>query len=136
MPEKTPNQSQHLRRELEVLRTAHGHTAKGAEFHEVELRVPEDLLYLSGHFPGDPVLPGVVQLNTVAMAQIEQIWPELGRLEQIRRLKFIHIIGPGERIRLRLEKRANPLQISLVILRDETLCTSGILVFTGPFPSG
>lgn len=125
MEEVSPSQ------ELEVLDTKQGQTEKGEAFVEVTLKVPPDLLYFSGHFPQDPVLPGVVQIAGTALDHVERCWPELGRLESVKRLKFIHIIRPKDVIVLRLLRRPKPGQISMAILRDETtLCTSGLLQFT------
>ena len=114
-----------MKRELEVLGTSVTEDRRGCE---VELRVPEDLLYFRGHFDGDPVLPGVVQIDEV-VAQIERIWPELGTLERARRIKFIRVIRPGTTLDLRLTKRADPAQIGFRIDSDEKACASGILVF-------
>lgn len=125
-------------RELDVLGTTRGQTEKGEVFVEVTLRVPEDLLYFSGHFQGDPVLPGVVQIANTALAQVERCWPDLGRLESVKRLKFIHIIRPADTIVLRLVRRSKPGRrtIAMTISRDETtLCTSGVLTFSPGGPS-
>jgi 3-hydroxymyristoyl/3-hydroxydecanoyl-(acyl carrier protein) dehydratase len=97
---------------------------------EVVLRAPPDLVYFTGHFPGDPLLPGVVQLNDVALAEVERAWPDLGPLERIQRLKFVRAIRPGDPFTLRLERRARPGQVALTILSgDEALCTSAVLSF-------
>ena len=116
-------------REVEIIRTIHGYLDNGNEYYEVEIRIPADLVYFCGHFVGNPVLPGVVQLNSIAMAQIESLWPDIGRLEKLRRLKFIHIIRPNDLLRLRLERKKEKSQINMMILRDETCCTSAMLIF-------
>lgn len=128
------------RTDLEVL----GRRAEGDTL-EVELRAPADLVYFSGHFPGDPLLPGVVQLNDVALAEVERSWPDLGPLERIQRLKFIHPIRPGDAFTLRLERRTRPGQVALAIRRPGgEVCTSAVLSFsdrggglaaTPPWPS-
>ena len=116
-------------RELEELSTKDGVNDAGREVHTVELRVPENLLYFQGHFKNDPVLPGVVQLNTVVLSRIERRWPELGRLEKMRRLKFIQIIRPGDVIAVRLERKATPNQVGLVITKGDEVCTTASLIF-------
>jgi 3-hydroxymyristoyl/3-hydroxydecanoyl-(acyl carrier protein) dehydratase len=105
-------------------------TGDGRQVLEIELAVPEDLLYFNGHFEGDPVLPGVVQVNNVALRYVNAAWPSLGRLAGLRRLKFVRVIRPGDRISLRLEQKKNPHQIGFTISRGDTLCTTGTLIFS------
>ncbi|MGI5860841.1 MAG: AMP-binding protein [Myxococcales bacterium] len=77
---------------------------EGAEAWDLEYRIPESLLYFRGHFDGHPILPGVVQLNTLVLAQISRLWPDLGHPRRIVRLKFKKIIEPGALVCLRLER--------------------------------
>lgn len=104
----------------------------GRERWEVELEVPPDLLYFLGHFDGDPVLPGVVQLDDAVLTQVERAWPDLGRLERARRLKFVRPIRPGGVVRLALERRSDPGQVGFHIESGGETCTSGILIFRFP----
>ena len=116
-------------RHLEVLRT--DLTSEGdRETGQVELRVPEELWYFKGHFDGDPVLPGVVQLDSAVLAQVERIWPDLGRLEGVRQLKFSRVIRPGEVIRVTLERKKGAARVVCRISANQDLCTSGILSFS------
>lgn len=115
-------------RHLEVLGTQRS-SEPGQEICRVELRVPEDLFYFSGHFEGDPVLPGVVQLDGAVLAQVERLWPDLGRLERMRRLKFIRIIRPGEVIGVKLTRKSTANQVTFLIESEGESCTSGILSF-------
>jgi acyl-coenzyme A synthetase/AMP-(fatty) acid ligase len=69
---------------------------------EVDWRVPADLAQLEGHFPGHPVVAGVVQLSWV-MGELEELLGEAPQLESLEALKFHDVLGPGERVRLRLE---------------------------------
>jgi len=115
---------------LDVIDVTHQELESGGEVVEATVRVPEDLLYFSGHFPEDPVLPGVVQINGAALPLVERSWPDLGRLLGVKRLKFIKIIRPGDTLRVRLERRAAPGQVALTIFGDgDGPSTSGVLAF-------
>ncbi|HEX7641724.1 MAG TPA: AMP-binding protein [Burkholderiaceae bacterium] len=67
----------------------------------LEAEVPEDLLYFDGHFPGAPVLPGVVQLDW-AMDLGRKTFALPPYFHGINALKFQHMIQPGARITLEL----------------------------------
>lgn len=69
-----------------------------------EVYVPRDLHALRGHFPGSPVVPGVLELE-LARERASELWPELGRLCAVRRLKFVRPLRAGQRVGLRLHRR-------------------------------
>lgn len=116
--------------ELRCIARREGRTGDGRPTFDVELQVPENLLYFQGHFDGDPVLPGVVQLNGIALEQIEACWPDLGALSGARRLKFIKVIRPGNQLTLHLEQKKKQGTVGFTIANDGAICTSGILLFT------
>jgi 3-hydroxyacyl-[acyl-carrier-protein] dehydratase len=49
---------------------------------------------LPGHFPGSPVVPGVVLLDEIAAALAE--WRDGARLASIRAVKFLQPINPEQ----------------------------------------
>jgi acyl-coenzyme A synthetase/AMP-(fatty) acid ligase len=69
---------------------------------EIDWRVPADLAQLEGHFPGHPIVAGVVQLGWVMDALAEALGAAPA-LDQLEALKFHEVLGPGARARLRLE---------------------------------
>ena len=68
---------------------------------EFDLSVEAGLLVFQGHFPGDPVLPGIAQVDWAARFGAEAFGP-LGPFQAVTDLKFMDIIRPGETVRLRL----------------------------------
>ena len=56
--------------------------------------IPADHPSLAGHFPGTPLVPGVVVLDEVADALAE--WRKESRLTGIPSVKFIAPIKPGQ----------------------------------------
>lgn len=67
-----------------------------------EVSVPEDLVFLEGHFEGFPVVPGVVQLGWVLEAARAALGFEPG-LAAVENLKFKELLLPGQRFRLEVE---------------------------------
>ncbi len=75
---------------------------RGARSLERELRVPADLAYREGHFPGQPVVAGVVQLHWVMLAAAELLGAT-PRLRALEGLRFREVLLPQQRFRLSLE---------------------------------
>lgn len=73
----------------------------------IDLRIAADHPAFDGHFPGAPVLPGVVLLSLV----IEEVLarPELagllGAAPQIDQVKWLAPVGPGQPLQLLLTPR-------------------------------
>jgi acyl-coenzyme A synthetase/AMP-(fatty) acid ligase len=66
-----------------------------------ELSVPDDLVFLEGHFEGFPVVPGVVQVGWVVEAA-QAVLGHAPRIEAVENLKFKEVLLPGQRVRLEL----------------------------------
>ena len=79
---------------------------------------------LPGHFPGRPIVPGVVILDHV-LAAIEARDGVLGsvRLPQV---KFVQPLLPGEDARIELDGQAPRWRFR--VLRDDVLLASGEVV--------
>jgi acyl-coenzyme A synthetase/AMP-(fatty) acid ligase/3-hydroxymyristoyl/3-hydroxydecanoyl-(acyl carrier protein) dehydratase len=67
-----------------------------------EVVVPDDLVFLEGHFDGFPVVPGVVQLGWVVEAA-EAALGAAPRVAAVENLKFKELLLPGQRFRLEIE---------------------------------
>lgn len=77
---------------------------------ESVIAIPVELRYLRGHFPGHPVVPGVVQIKWA----LEEAARQLGTGMHVRALeavKFNRIISPGEQVTLslRFDDKSNKL---------------------------
>ncbi len=70
---------------------------------EITARLQMDAasLWFCGHFPGNPILPGIAQLALVIDA-IGQASDATVRLKQINRVRFKRPIRPGESIEIRI----------------------------------
>ncbi|MNU97343.1 Tyrocidine synthase 3 [compost metagenome] len=90
----------------------------------LQLAVPPDLAYFSGHFPTAPVLPGVVQVEwALNLGQHLMNLPE--KFAGMEVLKFQQLVRPGDEVQLHL--RFDPVRSKLYFAyRNETAtCSSG-----------
>lgn len=101
--------------------------AQAGESATWSVQIPADLVYLQGHFPGHPLLPGVAQLLAMALDRTHALWPALGQPRRITQLKFKRPIYPGDQLLLRLERAGHEVRFSLERGADE--CTRGALIF-------
>jgi len=65
-------------------------------------RFPPSFPGFSGHFPGNPVLPGIVQLSTVRYIAEQAVKKRL-RPENINRTKFRAMIKPDQQVHIKLD---------------------------------
>lgn len=66
---------------------------------EGEFTVPSDHPCLAGHFPGAPIAPAVLLLD-LGCAVLRRLRPELGPLREVRSVKFMRPVRPGELVRV------------------------------------
>lgn len=67
----------------------------------VGLGVPADLDWFRGHFPGRPVLPGIVQVHWAVLA-CQALYGLPGDPREIKQLKFKRVVEPPAEIEMSL----------------------------------
>ena len=87
----------------------------------MQFRIAHDHPCLPGHFPGHPVVPGVVVLDRVFAAIEAQHGAQAWRLPQV---KFVQPLLPGQDARIELEGAA-PRWRFRVLRADGVLVASG-----------
>lgn len=88
----------------------------------MQFSVPADHPSLPGHFPGRPIVPGVVLLEHVLEA-IEATHGPLGAPLRLPQVKFAQPLLPGERADIQLSGEAPRWRFR--VLRGDTLLASG-----------
>jgi len=98
---------------------------------ELDLRVPADLVHFAGHFPGCPILPGVVQLDWAVRLAAPRL-PWRGDFSGAENLRFQSLILPAARITLTLTLDATGTRLGFAYASPEKKHSSGTLVFSAP----
>jgi acyl-coenzyme A synthetase/AMP-(fatty) acid ligase len=96
--------------------------------HRLTLRIPEELLYFAGHFPGNPVLPGVVQIAW-AIHYGKETFGRLGEFSHLEAIKFQHVILPDNRLYLDLEWKAAQKKLMFAFSSHLAQHSSGRVLF-------
>ena len=82
--------------------TSEAHTADGWT---CTFRVPADLAFFEGHFPGHPILPGVVALGWLLAGAERFLEHPLGATELLN-VKFQVVILPGTDVELSVIRKS------------------------------
>jgi 3-hydroxymyristoyl/3-hydroxydecanoyl-(acyl carrier protein) dehydratase len=106
---------------LEAELLAESHT--GADWH-FEMRVPHELVHFSGHFPGLPILPGVVQIDWV-MRLAARHFPFARDVVAFEQLKFVAPVLPGAVLQLAVTHDAARCRVHFVYTSAGEPCASG-----------
>ena len=64
--------------------------------------VPGDFSGYRGHFPGNPILPGIVQLSFIRRLAERRLGLPL-RLAGVRRIKYLRVVTPDMPVMLKLD---------------------------------
>ncbi|MEB2344003.1 MAG: hypothetical protein OZ948_04630 [Deltaproteobacteria bacterium] len=92
---------------------------------ELDLVVPEDLAVWPGHFPGNPILPGALQVAWVMEAVSR--WRGAHALCSIPLLKFRRPILPGQRLTIRLRSCRQPGRLDFELADGARILSVGRL---------
>jgi 3-hydroxymyristoyl/3-hydroxydecanoyl-(acyl carrier protein) dehydratase len=78
---------------------------------ELDLAIPGNLAYLEGHFPGLPIVPGVVLIDWVIALAARHL-PLRLEAAQTFVVKFRHVMRPGDLVTLSLRYAAGRRQLA------------------------
>jgi 3-hydroxyacyl-[acyl-carrier-protein] dehydratase len=91
----------------------------------VALRIARDHPSLAGHFPGHPIVPGVVLLDE-ALHAIEQLQQVEAASWTISAVKFHHTVAPGDELQLTCDWQPDA-QVQFQLHGPQGLVASGTI---------
>lgn len=89
----------------------------------VEFTIPPAHPALPGHFPGHPIVPGVVIIDEVVRA-IERAVPQRIRVTGASAIKFLAPLLPGEAVTITLQNVDNGM-LRFAVSRGDTTLAAG-----------
>jgi 3-hydroxymyristoyl/3-hydroxydecanoyl-(acyl carrier protein) dehydratase len=95
---------------------------------EFEINVPEELYYLQGHFPQQPILPGVIQIHWAIQLAASRLGVK-PLFSGIEALKFHRVIKPLTPLKLTLEQAEKTGKLHFSYLSDLGVHSQGRIVF-------
>lgn len=87
----------------EILEVKPGESIKGVKY------VSQDEYYFKGHFPGDPIMPGVLQVETIAQAgavsvlMLPQNRGKMILFAGIDKARFKRLVRPGDKLEIEVQ---------------------------------
>lgn len=94
------------------------------------LRVQSELDYFEGHFPGQPILPGVVQVDW-AVRMAHQYLTVKGSFSALEKVKFQSLVLPEATLTLALTWHDHKQAIAFSYQNVDRQCSSGMIVLNG-----
>jgi 3-hydroxymyristoyl/3-hydroxydecanoyl-(acyl carrier protein) dehydratase len=94
-----------------------------------EKRFDRDHPTAAGHFPGNPIIPGALLLDTVLDAIAGGTGPASSC--EFRAVKFLRPIRPGDRIRIEWHEEHGEMRFQCVLLPAGEIALTGALRLDG-----
>ena len=94
-----------------------------------DIHVPSDSPWFDGHFPGEPILPGVAQIGMVSDA-IRKVRNQDLKISSVRRVRFKQIIRPDDKFKLiaaPLKENAGAYSFRILV-ENEVVCNGVMMV--------
>jgi 3-hydroxymyristoyl/3-hydroxydecanoyl-(acyl carrier protein) dehydratase len=109
---------------------------------KAEVFIPDDSLWFSGHFPQEPILPGVAIILMVWRAIVQGTGKQSKEimLDALKRVRFTQPVRPGERVSVHINCGGSGDKTSYtfkVLSRGNVIC-SGLIAasINNQYPSG
>lgn len=95
----------------------------------LKLRVTPELTHFCGHFPVQPILPGVVEIDwAVRLAERHFSLPRQ-RFSQLKNVKFTSPVLPGTVLDCILNWSEEKARLEFSFAADERACSAGQIIF-------
>jgi len=94
-----------------------------------KVRTDSNSPWFSGHFPGDPILPGIAQLNMI-VDLIAKSGEENFCITGLSRVKFRKVVRPGELLDISVTRGNKKNQYIFKITSGSEDVCSGLMLFT------
>ena len=99
---------------------------------EALAHVPTDSPWFVGHFPGEPILPGIALIHMAEQAIIchTEKRNEQVKLFKLRRVRFTQPVKPGENLSLNIsgEELGEETLFSFKVANKENIVCSGLII--------
>jgi 3-hydroxyacyl-[acyl-carrier-protein] dehydratase len=99
---------------------------------EALAEVPADSPWFSGHFPGEPILPGIALVHIVKQAITQEALKKGDKLElhALKRVRFTQPVRPGDTLSVNIssENKGEEVLFHFKVLCEENVVSSGMIV--------
>jgi len=93
---------------------------------EITMSLEPELIWFKGHFPEQPVLPGIAQVH-LASQWAEHLWTWRPNSANLAQLKFRQILRPGDNVRLALSRDAALERLTFAYHLGDVVASQGII---------
>ena len=94
----------------------------------LDAEVLPDSPWFSGHFPGEPILPGIAQIE-MALDAIKHLTQKDLKISSIKRVRFKQIIRPRDKLKIiATSKKGKALSFSCRISVNGELACNGTII--------
>ena len=94
-----------------------------------DIKVKPDSPWFSGHFPGDPILPGIAQL-AIVFDMIKQGAHNDFKITNVQKVRFKQIVRPGDQLKITVQPISKKLfyYSFRIMVKSDVVCTGTLLL--------